>query len=227
VTVPTLVFDLDGTLVDTAPDLAAAANHVLSVAGLTPVAATRLRPFVGKGARRTLEAAFGMHGLALNPDDTARHVAVFLEHYAANIAAGSRPFPGVLPALETWRLRGARLAVCTNKREALAVQLLDVLGLSQFFVAIAGGDTFPVRKPDPHHLVGTIARAGGQREAAIMIGDTDTDIETARAARIPVVAVDFGYADAPVHSYRPDAVIGHFDELSTAIHRLQTMPTIP
>jgi phosphoglycolate phosphatase len=226
VTAPTLVFDLDGTLVDTAPDLAAAANHVLSVAGLTPVDVARLRPYVGKGARRTLEAAFGMHGRVLSPDDTAKQVAVFIDHYSANISAGSRPFPGVLPVLETWRLRGARLAVCTNKRETLAVQLLDALGLSRLFIAIVGGDTFPVHKPDPQHLVGTIARAGGQREAAIMIGDTDTDIDTARAARVPVIAVAFGYADAPVQTYRPDAVIGHFDELSTAIHRLRsTSPT--
>ena len=144
----------------------------------------------------------------------------FLAHYAANIAVHSRPYEGVERALRQFKGAGAKLAVCTNKNERLARELLDTLGLSSSMSAIAGRDTFSVFKPDPGHLTGTISMAGGSRGRAIMIGDSDVDIATAKAAGIPVVAVTFGYMDRPVREFGPDAVIEHYDELGPAIYRL-------
>jgi phosphoglycolate phosphatase len=215
----TLVFDLDGTLVDTAPDLVAATNHVLAHAGLPPIDAKSLRPYIGHGARYMIEKATAAASLS-----AAQHEAMlarFLDYYGAHIAVGSRPFAGAVAALEGFQAAGATLAVCTNKREEMSRKLLDALDLSRFFAAVAGGDTLQSRKPDPGHLLGTIELAGGDAARAVMIGDTNVDIATAKAASVPVVAVSFGYTETPVAAFDPDAVIDHFDELAEAIAALR------
>lgn len=216
----TLVFDLDGTLVDTAPDLAAATNHVLSRYDLAPVDTSEIRHYVGNGALAMIKGALAAHGRTVGEDELMDLFEIFITHYAANIANTSRPYPGVIAALERFTNDGARLAVCTNKLEVHARLLLDALDMSRHFSALTGRDTLSVCKPHPQHLTGTIALARGAIDRAIMVGDSETDIATAKAAGIPVVAVTFGYATAPVASYQPDAIISHYDELAPVLRRL-------
>ena len=144
----------------------------------------------------------------------------FIDHYAAHLADTSRPFPGVEAALDTLAERGYRLAVCTNKLEWLSLRLLDALGLSKRFSAICGADTFGISKPDPEILHRTIARAGAAGSRAVMVGDSSMDIATARAAGIPVIAVDFGYTDTPVAVLAPDRIISRFADLPEAVFAL-------
>ena len=220
VTSPLVVFDLDGTLVDTAPDLATTLNVILAREGLPPVAYEAARNMVGGGARVMLER--GLAAVGRNLPTTAVDVLTrdFVEHYAAHIADRSEPFPGAEAALETLAERGYRLAVCTNKLEWLSVRLLDALDLSKRFAAICGADTFGVSKPNPEILHRTIARAGAAGDGAVMVGDSPTDIATARAAKIPVVAVDFGYTDTPVTTLAPDRIISRFGDLPDAVFAL-------
>lgn len=217
----TVVFDLDGTLVETAPDLIAATNHVMSLAGVGAVAASAIRAHISFGARAMIVAGLALHKQELPAAEVDRLLARFLEHYAANIAAHSHAYPGLEAALDALADRGARLAVCTNKQEALSRQLLEALGLVRRFQGLAGRDTFPVCKPDPEHLRGAIRLAGGDVTNAIMVGDSDTDIRTARAAGLPVIAVPFGYTDVPVDRLGPDVVIDHYDDLVPAVERLR------
>ena len=206
----TVVFDLDGTLVDTAPDLTNALNDVLMRRGHEPVSAATIRSAVGMGARIMIETALARIGASA---DIEPMLAEFLEHYDANIAAESRPFPGAVASLDTLKRSGATLAICTNKRAYLARKLIAALGLDGYFQAIAGRDSFAVAKPHPGHLTETIALAGGAASRAIMVGDSEVDILAAKGARLPVVMVSFGYAPAPLDGVRPDATIDHFDEL--------------
>jgi phosphoglycolate phosphatase len=216
----TLVFDLDGTLVDTAPDLVAATNHVMARLNLRDVSETTIRPFVGQGALAMVERAAAAQGIDLGKPELHDLFDVFIAHYTANIAVLSRPYAGVLAALDVCIDDGARLAVCTNKIEAHARLLLEELHMTRYFSAITGRDSLHVCKPDPGHLIGTITLAGGEISKAIMIGDSETDVRTAKAANIPVIAVDFGYSDQPVASFAPDAVIGHYSDLTAAIGKL-------
>lgn len=217
----TLVFDLDGTLVDTAPDLAAATNHVLARAGLAPISETEILPFVGHGAMKMIEQALAAHGRRAGPLELKEHFDRFIAHYRANIAVSSRPYPGIVAALTSFQRQGVTLAVCTNKMEAHARALLDALDMSKHFAALTGGDSLGVFKPNPKHLTGTIELAQGSADRAIMIGDSETDIRTAQAAGIPVIAVNFGYSAEPVGTFAPDAVIGHYDELPGAVYTLK------
>jgi phosphoglycolate phosphatase len=219
----TVVFDIDGTLIDTAPDLTNALNHVLTARGHRPVAPALVRAAAGRGARAMIEEALG---LAHIEDDVDQMLADFLVHYEANIAAESRPFPGALEALDRLAASGARLAVCTNKRERLTRMLLHALDIEDYFAALAGRDTFPVSKPDPGHLLGVIAAASGDPSRALMVGDSAVDINTAESANVPSILVSFGYAPPPPEGPRADAVIGHFDELEgSAISLLKGLTT--
>ncbi len=209
----TIVFDLDGTLVDTAPDLIAATNHVLGVAGLAPVPGDTLRPWIGYGARRMVVESLALAGQPMADKEVDRLLGLFLLHYAEHVARESRPYPGVIDAMESCAGEGATLAVCTNKREALAVALLRALDLDRRFAFIAGRDTFPVSKPHPDHLLNTIFLADGEPSRAVMIGDSPIDIATAKAAAVPIIAVTFGYSDRPVRELAPDATIDHYGEL--------------
>jgi phosphoglycolate phosphatase len=219
-TAPTIVFDLDGTLVDTAPDLIDTLNAILARHDVAPVAFDQARSMIGAGVKPLLQRALASKGLRLSPAAIDAMFAEYLELYAEHIADRSLPFPGLNDALDSLAARGCRLAVCTNKLEWLSVRLLDALGLSRRFVAICGQDTFTMRKPDPDMLRLTIARAGGDTGHAVMVGDSMTDVATARAASIPVVAVDFGYTDTPPHELGADRLISHFDALPEAVRQL-------
>jgi phosphoglycolate phosphatase len=216
-TAPIIVFDLDGTLVDTAPDLLESLNHALQVGGLSQTDRAMLRGFVGHGGRVMIERAFAAQGTPLEQEMLDQLLASFLEHYTSNIPGQSLPYPGVPEAIYRFLGAGYRLAVCTNKLERLSLSLLSGLGLDHHFGAICGADTFECRKPDPRHLTRTIAQAGGDPARAVMVGDSRTDIDTAKAAGIPVVAVDFGYTDRHVREFEPSSVISHFDELTVKL----------
>jgi phosphoglycolate phosphatase len=215
-----VVFDLDGTLVDTAPDLVNALNYVLNREGLPAVPVASARKAIGAGARRLIERGLELEGRAMSPDDVTRLTRDFIDHYAAHIADESRPFEGLEAALDDLSARGYRFAVCTNKLEWLSKRLLDQLGLSGRFAAICGADTFGVSKPDPAILQQTVARAGGLLASAIMVGDAGPDIGVARRAGIPVIGVAFGYTEVPIAELKPDRLIGHMRELPAAVETL-------
>ncbi len=216
-TAPLIVFDLDGTLIDTAPDLIDTLNTVFAREGLAPVPYETARNFIGGGARAMIARGVEAEGLVFPPAKLEQMFADFLAHYGEHIADRSRPFPGLIDALDELAADGHRFAVCTNKLERLSILLLDALALSRRFAAICGQDTFGMQKPDPEVLRRTIRAAGGDPERAIMIGDSVTDIRTAHAAGVPVIAVDFGYSERPVAEFNPDRIISHFTQLPTAI----------
>ncbi len=213
---PTIVYDLDGTLADTAEDLVATLNWLLGREGLAPLKVESAGSLVGAGARALIKRGFAASGRMLEPLALEASFADFLEHYNAHIVDRTRLYPGVDKALTTFARAGWRQAVCTNKIEGSAKLLITRLGIAERFAFICGQDTFGVGKPDPTPLLKTIAASGGASERAIMVGDSLTDIKTARAAGLPVVAVDFGYRDVPVGELGPDRVISHFDELAEA-----------
>jgi phosphoglycolate phosphatase len=211
----TIVFDLDGTLIDTAPDLIDTLNFILAQEGLPAVPYATARNMIGGGAKVLIERALAAEGRAA--DEIDRLYKAFIVHYAAHIADRSRPFPRVEVTLEGLTAAGHRLAVCTNKLEWLSVRLLQTFKVARHFAAICGQDTFGVQKPDPEIFRRTVLRAGGEPARALMVGDSGTDIRTARAARVPVVAVDFGYTEVPIETLDPDRIISSFAELPAAI----------
>lgn len=219
----TIVFDLDGTLIDTAPDLTEALNVALKADGHPPVPPASVRASVGFGAKAMIETGLRLVGAGEKADDAeaVEHMlADFLAYYDCHIADHSRPFDGALACIDKLRQNKVKTAICTNKTEALAHQLLHTLGLENRFDAIAGRDTFPTHKPDPHHLTGTILAAGGDVENALMVGDSIVDIRTARAASLPSIAVAFGYGAKGLQDCPPDAVIAHYDDLIPSAGRL-------
>jgi len=219
---PTIVFDLDGTLVDTAPDLISALNFVLEREGLPPVPLQSARNMIGAGARKMIERGLESDGRAMTVRDIDRMTADFIGYYAENIAVASRPFEGLEDALDDLTASGCRLAVCTNKLEWLSKRLLDQLDLSPRFVAICGADTFGVAKPDPAILKQTVARAGGELSSTIMVGDAGTDIGVARRAGVPVIGVSFGYTEVPIAELKPDRLIHHMRDLPVVVGELNS-----
>ena len=213
----TVAFDLDGTLADTAPDLAAALNHTLGRLGRPEVDPQSVRHLVGHGARALLRKALG-------GDDTLIEdvLPIYLDFYAAHICVGTTLYPGLEDAMDALAARGVKLAICTNKPERLTHLLVDALGWRGRFAAIVGADTLAVRKPDPLPLLEAIARAGGAKDGrrAAFVGDSITDAETARAAGVPFVAVSFGFSDRPVEALGADAVIDDYAELIEVLERL-------
>jgi phosphoglycolate phosphatase len=216
-TAPTIVFDLDGTLIDTAPDLVDTLNVVFAREGWPPVPYETARNTIGGGARMMIARGIAAEGIAVAPAKLEQLFADFIAHYTEHLADRSRPFPGLTDALDVLASGGCRFAVCTNKLERLSVLLLKQLKLADRFAAICGQDTFGIQKPDPEVLRRTVTAAGGSLPHAIMIGDSVTDIRTARAAGIPVIAVDFGYSERPVSELGPDRIISHFAQLRSAI----------
>ena len=213
---PTIVYDLDGTLADTAEDLVATLNWLLGREGLAPMPVENARSLVGAGARALIGRGFLASGRTLDPQRLEALFGDFLARYNAHIVDRSRLYPGVETALAAFADAGWRQAVCTNKIEGSAKLLLNRLGVAERFAFICGQDTFGVGKPDPKPLLMTIAASGGASERAILVGDSAADIKTARAAGVPVIAVDYGYTDVPVAELGPDRVISHFDELREA-----------
>src|SRR5256886_12674402 len=194
----TIVFDLDGTLVDTAPDLIAALNFVLDREGVPPVPLKSARNMIGAGARKLIERGLELEGLTMSVEDVNRLLRNFIDYYAAHIADASRPFEGLEAALDVLAAQGCRFAVCTNKLEWLSKRLLDQLGLSGRFSAICGADTFGVSKPDPVILRETVARAGGVLAGTIMGGDAGPDVGVGRRAGIPAIGGRFRYPHVPL-----------------------------
>jgi phosphoglycolate phosphatase len=215
-----VVFDLDGTLVDTAPDLINALNFILAREGLPPVPLHAARNMIGAGARKLLERGLELEGRTISLAELNRLTDDFIAYYAEHIADASRPFDGLEAALDDLTSQGYRFAVCTNKLEWLSRRLLDRLNLSPRFAAICGADTFGVSKPDPAILRQTVARAGAELSSAIMVGDAGPDVGVARRASVPVICVSFGYTEVPVADLKPDVVIDHMRELRGAIESL-------
>jgi phosphoglycolate phosphatase len=216
----TIAFDLDGALVDTAPDILGALNRLLTREGLPPVSAEEPAAYIGHGVGYAVERVFHRAGAVLEQARLPGLVAAFREDYLAHIADESRPYPGCLEALGTLRDARARLCVCTNKQTYLSRALLDRLGMSSCFDAVVGQDLAPAGKPDPRHLEAAVAAAGGDLRRAIMVGDAAPDAGAARAAGVPLILVSFGYSDRPPADLEPDILIDHFDELPSACARL-------
>jgi phosphoglycolate phosphatase len=217
---PLLVFDLDGTLIDTAPDLIDTLNLILAREKLPAVPFEAARSMIGGGARMLIERGLAADGRTCGRGDVDRLYRDFVAHYGEHIADRSRPFPGLEAALDALAAAGWRFAVCTNKLERLSLRLLDLLGLSKRFAAICGQDTFGVQKPHPDILLHTIRRAGGARDRAIMVGDSVNDVDVARAAGIPIIAVSFGYTDVPAAKLGADRVIDGYARLAATVSDL-------
>jgi phosphoglycolate phosphatase len=222
----TVVFDLDGTLVDTAPDLINALNYILVREGMPPVPLHSARTMIGAGVRRLIERGLELDGRTVEPEDITRLTGDFIDYYAAHIADASRPFEGLEGALDDLAARGYRFAVCTNKLEWLSKLLLDRLGLSARFSAICGADTFGVSKPDPAILRQTVMRAGGELSSTVMVGDAGPDIGVARRAGVPVIGVEFGYTEVPIAELKPDLLINHMKRLPEAVESLMPVPKL-
>jgi phosphoglycolate phosphatase len=210
---PLLVFDLDGTLVDSAPDLIATLAAILPRFGFAADRDPALRDGIGHGARHLIEYALHRQRAEIEPTTLDAMHQEFIEYYEANICVETRLNPGLLGLLDRFAATGWTFAVCTNKLEGLSRLVLQKLGVADRFVAICGGDSFPHRKPEPAHLLDTITAAGGSPDRAIMIGDSRTDLDTARAAHVPVVGVTFGYTPVPMAELRPDLLVESFEDL--------------
>jgi phosphoglycolate phosphatase len=216
----TIVFDLDGTLVDTAPDILRALNETMDLEGLPRVKAQTVRNLIGHGARVLLERASAQHGVTFSAMRLDQLTNEFVGFYAADIARESKPFDGVLESLDTLAGLGAKLAVCTNKRTALSVQLLDALNMSERFSAIVGADAVAEKKPHPDHYRAAVTRAGGVVRRSVMVGDGAADVGAARSAGAPVCVVSFGYSDVGADRLGADVLLHRFSELAPACRRL-------
>lgn len=217
----TVVFDLDGTLVDTAPDLLGALNHVLEDAGLAPVDLPVVATLIGNGARAMMERGFGVRGMSLSPEAMEAAFERFIAYYVENIAVSSQPFAGAVAAMDALKAAGAKLAVCTNKRQDLSERLLGELGLMGRFDAVLGADRASQRKPSGAHVFETVAAAGGAPERALFVGDSRTDEKAARNAGLPFIFVTFGYEAETTESIAADACISHYDQLVGALSALR------
>jgi phosphoglycolate phosphatase len=217
-----LVFDLDGTLVDSAPDLRAALNEMLRERGRPPLSLPQVKRMIGDGAAALVARALAASGS--DPADAASALARFIELYEAEAVRLTRPYPAVPETLAALRRCGYRMAICTNKPQHATIAVLEGLGLLALFDGIAGGDRFAVRKPDPGHLLGLVGAVGARAEAAAMIGDSEIDAAAARSAGLPLVLMRYGYARADLDSLGADALLDHFAELPNALDRLGLVP---
>ncbi|OZI29318.1 phosphoglycolate phosphatase [Bordetella genomosp. 1] len=211
-----MAFDLDGTLVESAPDLVAAVNAALAPDGLRPLEYEEARPYISRGARWLLEHALTLAGVADPAGEAAARFGRFLAHYGAHVADESRPHPGAIDALARLQAAGARLVVCTNKPTGLSRELLARLGMDSFFAAVVGIDAVRAAKPDPAHLIEAVGAVGGDLARTIMVGDAEPDAGAARAAGVPLILVDFGYTEIPAAELAPDVLLHHFDALVPA-----------
>ena len=210
---PIALFDLDGTLVDTAGDLTAALNVALAAGNAEQVSIDQVRNMLGMGARKLIERGFSLSKADHSTAELEELVGIFLTHYRANIDAHSVFYPNALTMLDQLEDAGVRLAICTNKPEALAIALMDSLGHRARFAMIAGADTHPVNKPEPGHLTLTVEDIGGDPDRVLMVGDSFADVEAARRAGYPCIGVSFGYTNTPMHKLGPDFVIDNLDEI--------------
>lgn len=218
------IFDLDGTLAHTAPDLIGAANDLLADEGLPPMPLSAAERTAGFGAKALIRKSYELAGRHVDEKKIDALYRPFLDCYRARIADETTLYDGVLGALNVLAADGWLLGVCTNKPEGLAVELLSKLDIFDRFTALIGADTLPVRKPDPRALFETVTRMGGRFEMAVMIGDTDTDLRTARNAEIPCILTNFGYSQVPVHTLKPDAIVSAFSEIPATLTEISGRP---
>ncbi|MCT6824259.1 phosphoglycolate phosphatase [Bartonella apis] len=211
---PIIIFDLDGTLVDSAPDLLDSLNFSLKQDGLKTFTPDDIRRLVGMGGRIMIERALTFQKIKPDNAHVEKLLGTFLRHYEENMPGKTQFFDGVDLALDKLSEAGYKLAVCTNKHEKLARHLLEGMGEASRFITIVGGDTFAYHKPDARHILSTIERACCTPDRALMVGDSQADILAAQSADIPVIAVDFGYTDKPVSAFNPTKIISHFNELT-------------
>jgi phosphoglycolate phosphatase len=211
-----LVFDLDGTLIDSAPDMHRAVNLMLADLGCTPLGLPEIRSMVGDGASALIARALAARQCV--SADPARALATFLEHYEAEPTAGTRTFQGVPETLERLQAAGLTLAVCTNKPNRLTQMILERLGIDRFFARVLAGDSLPFRKPDPRALLEVVNGFGTAKEATVMVGDSEVDAATAQAANVPFVLMTYGYHRGPIADISSIATLDHFPELATLLH---------
>ena len=216
---PIILFDLDGTLIDSAPDLVGTLNIILRRHGRTTLTISAVKKLVGNGARALLERGFKETGAPAENLDAL--TVEFIETYVPNCAVLSRPFSGVIETLDTFANSGYRMAVCTNKPQAPSETILTELGLMQYFEVVVGGDFFPMRKPDPQHLLGALQLMDAPENPAIMVGDSYNDVASARNAEIPVIVVTYGYTTTPANELGGDILIDHFSDIIDAVSRLR------
>ncbi len=212
-----LICDLDGTLVDSAPDLTSAVNDLLAEATRPPLSEAAVRRMVGDGVAKLVERALAASGGVPDARTLADYVARYLAFYEGRMTELTRPYTGAVETLSDLKSAGWRLAVCTNKPEAPSRHLLAALGLGGLFEAVAGGDTFTVRKPDPGHVQGVLDILGAAPGDAVMLGDSLNDVLAARAAGLPVIAIASGYGPVPAHELGADALIHTFADLPAAL----------
>lgn len=217
-----VLFDLDGTLVETLPDIQASANGMLADRGLAPLDAVTVRGFIGKGSRNLMLRCLQTHGLEPTEADIDAALRDFTVHYDREPVAGSFVYDGVIPFLDRLRAGGHRLAVCTNKQKGTAVNVLKALGIHDYFEAVVGGDDVIYRKPDPRHIDYVLALLDLKRADALFVGDSENDIEAAHAADIPCIAVTFGYTSVPLAELSPHAIVDHYDEMWPFVASLRT-----
>ncbi|MGL4406679.1 MAG: HAD hydrolase-like protein [Notoacmeibacter sp.] len=214
---PIAVFDLDGTLVHTAPDLVASLNHALRLHEFEAAPYFELAQFAGTGGRGMLGQYCLARNLMMDESQILDIISDFLEHYQSTMPGQSTIYEGVMEFIGALRQAGYKTAVCTNKPQKLADLLLAKLGISHNFDAICGADYFDFRKPDPRHLTGTIDVAGGNPARALMFGDSQADFDVSNAAGIPVVGVTFGYSPVPIETFGPTHVISHYNQLDVGL----------
>ena len=216
----TVIFDLDGTLVDSAPDLADALDMLLTDMGLDPLGVDRVRQLIGHGMAELVRKGLIARGALPQPPELAQAVQRFTTYYTANLSRKSKAYPGATEVLNTLHLAGWRLVVCTNKLEASARRLLQDLGLLSAFAVVAGPDTFGVAKPHPAHLLGCLPPNNPASRPAVMIGDSEVDIAAAKAAGLPVIAVTWGYAQTSLYELAPDMVCNAMLDIPPQVEEL-------
>jgi len=217
-----LVFDLDGTLVDSVPDLTNTLNKVLRERGYAPLARSEVAPMVGDGVPALVARGFAARGGG--DAEAAAALPRYIQIYEANATVLTRPYPGVRETLAALRRRGYRTAVCTNKLQQATLAVLEGLDLAGLFDGVAGGDHYPVKKPDPGHLLSLIAELDGSAGRAAMIGDSENDAAVAHAASVPLVLMRYGYARVAPETLGADALLDHFAELPATLERLGLTP---
>lgn len=219
-TKPVLVFDLDGTLLETMGDLTASMNHVLVEAGYEALEPERVRKMVGAGVRVLMSRGLAANKVEVTDEVLDPLLTKFIRYYETHIADHTHPFPEALETVERLRTEGWKTAICTNKLEKLTRPLVKAMNMEHLFDAVVGGDTFSKNKPDAMPVFGAIDQAGGSRTGSIFVGDSKADIVAARNAGLPVIAVDFGYTEVPVRELGPDVVISHYNQLEAAIQEI-------
>jgi phosphoglycolate phosphatase len=222
----TIAFDLDGTLVDSAPDMRTALNKVLVKEGLPPANLADIRNFVGQGARALMVRAYAVHKLHPAPAELDRLTEAYISAYTEDVSSGTTIYEGLVGALEALAAAGARLCICTNKRTDLSVALVRDMDLTRHFTANIGSDAVKNRKPHPDHFVETVRVAGGDPARALMVGDSSNDVNSAKAAGAPVLVYGHGYSDTAPELLGADAVFYHYDDLpGLAARMLSPQPT--